>query len=104
MMRYMLVLQFPFNGMNDYDKMIELEDELIKHLQGKIEVDGHDCGSGEMNIFIYTNEPQKTFDEAKVIIKAAGLLSNLSAAYRLAKGDEYTRLWPVDAAQPFDVA
>lgn len=104
MMRYVLVLQFPAYDIQDYDRLIQMEDALIKDLRGLAEVDGHDSGSGEMNIFVFTNEPEATFEKAKIIVKAAGLLSTLSAAYRLIEEDKYTRLWPIGSIQPFGVA
>jgi hypothetical protein len=102
-MKYSLVLQLPANDITDYDKLIEIEDALEKYLYGLANVDGHDCGSGEMNIFIFTDKPEETFEKAKFIIKAAGLLIELSAAYRLTTGEEYSRLWPVGSTEPFIV-
>jgi len=39
--------------------MIEIEDALIQGLSEGNEVDGHDAGSGEMNIFIRVDDPGK---------------------------------------------
>ena len=103
-MRYNLVLQFQANDIVDYDKLVEIEELLIKYLRGLSHVDGHDSGSCEMNIFILTNEPKDAFEKAKVIMKAAGLLAGLSAAYRLSSGEEYTRLWPIASTERFEVA
>ncbi len=102
-MKYNLVLQFPANDIEGYDKLIQVEDALIKYLRGLAKVDGHDCGSREMNIFIFTDNPKETFDKAKVIVKAAGMLPALSAAYRLTTSDEYLRLWPVNSRVSFAV-
>ena len=103
-MKYSLVLQFPANNIEDYDRLIEIEDALTKYLHGLANVDGHDSGSGEMNIFIFTGKPEETFEKAKVFIKAAGMLTTLSAAYRLTTENEYSRLWPVGLTEPFTVA
>lgn len=103
-MKYSLVLQFPASDLTDYDRLIEIEEALEKYLHGLANVDGHDSGSGEMNIFILTDKPAETFDKSKFIIKAAGMLTTLSAAYRLVTGDEYLRLWPIDSTEPFTVA
>ena len=93
-MKYMLVLQFPAGEIADYEKMVDVEEALDKCLHGVAEVDGHDFGSGEMNIFILTDEPQAAFDKARFIVNAAGLLAKFSAAYRLIGSEEHTRLWP----------
>ncbi|HWF20445.1 MAG TPA: ABC transporter [Verrucomicrobiae bacterium] len=59
--KYQLVLQFQGDTLTDYDAMIKLENLLIKKLGHSAKVDGHDCGSGETNIFIFTFDPALTF-------------------------------------------
>ena len=62
--QYTLVLQFPEKSM-EFDEMSELEDSIEKHLQDKKDqslVDGHDIGSGQIDFFVYTNNPQNTFE------------------------------------------
>lgn len=100
-MEYLLTLQFPFSGVEDYDRIIDLEDNLEQLLVDSADIDGHDAGSEEMNIFIFTDNPQETFRIAKNSIENAGLLDSLSAAYRKADGDDYTRLWPINSDEPF---
>jgi hypothetical protein len=43
------------------DAMVASEDELIETLPNSAKVDGHEVGSGEVNIFISTTKPQNTF-------------------------------------------
>lgn len=50
-MKYQLVLQWPASSIKDYDAMIEAENALIENLSAANDVDGHDVGSGEVNIF-----------------------------------------------------
>lgn len=102
-MKTSLVLQLPIQEIVDYDQLIEIEEALAKYLHGFAHVDGHDSGKGEMNIFIFTDKPDETFDKAKFVIKAAGKLGYLSAAYRSTTKDEYLRLWPIEATKPFTV-
>jgi len=64
-MHYQLVLQFGGNTLSDYNEMVELEDLLIENLGKSAEVDGHDCGSGETNIFILTSDPARTFGKVR---------------------------------------
>ena len=56
-MQYQLTLQFRGDSLGDYDAMVALEDELTEQVGDSAEVDGHDCGSGETNIFIFTPDP-----------------------------------------------
>ena len=94
-MNYQLVLQFPFtNSLNEYDSMIGIEDLLIEKLTDEHDVDGHDAGSGETNIFIYTNNPQSAFEEITHILSGHTSWPEMRAAYRQADGDEYTVLKP----------
>ncbi len=60
-MKYQLVLQFRGDTLADYDAMIALEDRLREELTHSANVDGHDCGAGEANIFIFTSDPKATF-------------------------------------------
>lgn len=100
-MRYQLVLQFPSCGLKDYDNMIELENDLVKILSNFADVDGHDMGSGEMNIYILTNSPEDTFAKCLEILKKRGLLQVLRAAFRDASGNQYNNLWPKYCNNPF---
>jgi hypothetical protein len=98
--QYQLVLQFPAQSSGDYDKIIELEESIEEHLSGDEEVDGHDSGSGEMNIFIITGSPSKTFEKVKAILQPH--LPRLKAAYRSLDEDTYTVLFP-QGLREFDV-
>lgn len=103
-MQYQLVLQFPANDESDFDQLIELEDLLIEQLDEVLaEVDGHDFGRGEMNIFIHTDKPEELFMVAKEMITEFGWLPKLTAAYREITGEEYHRLWPENATTAFNI-
>ena len=39
-------------------------------LESKAEVDGHDMGSDEMNVFNFTNDPTGVFEVAKKVVNA----------------------------------
>ena len=90
--KHCLVLQFPEEFL-DYDGLIELENAFIGLLREDAKVDGHDSGSGESNIFIFTDNPQRTFATAKGEIDRRGI-PGLRAAFRERTGDAYTILWP----------
>ena len=91
-MKYQLTIQFS-EAFVDYDLLIEVENELIEALPGKAEIDGHDLGSGEGNIFIYTDVPADTFAWVKKIVDGRRIPA-MKAAYRLRGGEQYTILWP----------
>ena len=56
-------------------------------------VDRHDLGSGEMNVFIYTDFPERVFDRLRQIV-GTDLMESSRAAYRGIDEDEYVILWP----------
>jgi hypothetical protein len=96
---FQLVLQFSASSPADYDALVALEDRLIETFGVSAQVDGHDFGSGEFNIFIFTADPHTTF-------ASVGRLPlpnhNLRAAYREITGNQYFPLWPPDM-NDFDV-
>jgi hypothetical protein len=56
-------------------------------------VDGHDIGSGEMNIFIFTEDPKATFERVKNIGSIPNHMSNLKAGYREVGEDDFVPLY-----------
>ena len=102
-MKYQLVLQLSGSSLADYDEMVAFEDELIGALGKSAKVDGHDCGSGEMNIFIHTDEPKRTFERIRPLVAKREMLRNLVAAYREFSAEEYVVLWPVGSDVKFRV-
>src|SRR5262245_66351644 len=67
-MKYQLVLQWPGSSLKDYDEMIAMEKKLIESLSEGSEVDGHDAGSGEVNILILNDDQELTFSSDKTIL------------------------------------
>jgi hypothetical protein len=88
--------------MNDYDKMVGIEDRLIERLSKRCKVDGHDFGSNEANIFIHTGDPQRAYEEIRTILSGHRLWSDTRIAYRQIDGNEYTQIWP-EGASTFDI-
>src|SRR5438552_7424752 len=103
-MRYQLVLQFRGDSLADYDQMIALEDRLIEQLGHSAKVDGHDCGSGETNIFIFTSDPAATFGTVRQRLQREGRLQSVTAGYRPVDGEQFTVLWPEGSQEEFKVA
>lgn len=102
-MKYQLVIQFPEALTGGFDLLIKLEDILEANLKTS-EVDGHDIGSGEMNIFIYTDDPQFTFNEIKNLFESEKeVVCNMKAAYRDTEKEEFICIWPKELRE-FHVA
>jgi hypothetical protein len=103
-MDYQLILQFRGDSIEDYDATVALEEELIERLGDSADVDGHDCGSGETNIFIITMNPAATFRKITPVLKKAKRLDSCTVAYRKIDGEQYTVIWPEGSKKKFTVA
>ena len=102
-MRYMLVLQWPASTISDYDVLVNLENLIVENLPKGSQLDGHDTGSGEMNLFILTKDPESAFESVKALLRNEELWAEARAAYRRLEGSDYTILWPKDLKE-FKVA
>jgi hypothetical protein len=101
---FQLVLQFKPWGSTQLVELVDLEKQLIEALDGVADIDGHDVGSNEANIFILCSDPAVVFPGCVPFVTKAGLLPILSAAHRPCDGERYTRIWPQEAASPFRVS
>jgi hypothetical protein len=93
-MRFQLVLQWPLSSLNGFDEILNIEDVLIAKLTDQSDVDGHDFGSGEADIFVHTNDPHRTLKEVRDILADHRLWPSIVIAFRETQGNEYTVLWP----------
>jgi hypothetical protein len=93
-MKYQLILQWPAASIKDYDSMIEIEEAIIKGLGSLGKADGHDAGSGETNIFIFTNHPQIAFERIKSVLGTEDFMPDLKAAYRQIGSDHFVIICP----------
>ena len=100
--KYQLVVQFAGDDIADFDEMIEIEDRLDYGLGDMHLVDGHDVGSGEVNIFVHTSDPVLACDEIIGLLED-GQRSRAKIAFRSMDSDEYAVLWPLDLDQ-FSIA
>jgi hypothetical protein len=83
--------------------MLKLELQIIQGLGDFGEVDGHDMGAGEMNIFVLTDEPRAAFDRIKVLIGTAELMRELKVAYQEIGKSQFTVVHPPGLTQ-FSIA
>jgi hypothetical protein len=95
-MQYQLVIQFEATSTVDFERLVAFESVLANELVGPDVVDGHDFGSGEFNIFILTNDPTTTFDQAMKVFQSARLQQSVRVAYRKLTTESYVVLWPPD--------
>ena len=95
-MNYQLVLQIPASSITDFDRLIMLEEAIIDGLGSTGDVDGHDAGSGEMNIFVLTDDPKLAFDRIKTIPDVGDHLLNMKVAFREVGKHEFTIIHPHD--------
>jgi hypothetical protein len=102
--RFQLVIQFHADTVADLDALIRLEDNLSEHLGTSAEVDGHDIGTTERNIFVLTDSPVDTFEQVQPLLRTKGILGAATVAYRTVNGSHYTVLWPQLFTGEFRVA
>ncbi|MFF1830824.1 hypothetical protein [Paenarthrobacter sp. NPDC058040] len=94
-MKYILVLQWQGRSGIDYDKLIAMEDIVLAELPGSLGVvDGHDCGSGEMNIFVHTERPVEAFAAVMSSLSSESRWTDTRAAYRPMDSNDFVILWP----------
>jgi len=93
-MKYQIVLQWPTVSEADLDRLISLE-ELIEDGLGDIGiVDGHDFGSGEMNVFVHTDNSKTAFEKIKTLLSIGENVRGMKAGYRDLEEDDYTAIHP----------
>ncbi|HSA77264.1 MAG TPA: hypothetical protein VLG72_00195 [Nitrospirota bacterium] len=80
-----------------------MEGKIIKELQGHAEVDGHDIGSNEMNIFITASDLKLVIERCIPIINNLGLLNMFSSGYRKLNSESYIRIWPEGDKSEFEI-
>lgn len=93
-MKYQLIVQFPTSSVDDFDRIVTLEETLRGTLKDFAEVEGHDFGSGEFNIFVHTDEPKDTFERIREVFSGLQPERQMRAAFRDFDEEEYPILWP----------
>lgn len=94
-MQFILVLQWPAGSESDYDALLVMEDALEAGLEAAHGfVDGHEFGSGEMNIFVYTDLPFDAFEDARASLSFYPRWAEVRAAFRPIDSDLFTVMWP----------
>jgi hypothetical protein len=79
----------------DYDWLIDIEQKIENLLPDSAEVDGHDMGSDEMNLFIVAESPNDAFERILSSLPELKTRPGYRAAFRDSYGSSnYTVLWP----------
>lgn len=100
---HQLVIQFPEEAFPDFDALVSFEDMLIEALGDRHDVDGHDIGSGEVNFFVFTDNPRAAVSEIREGTGDWLAQPDVRAAARPIDGEDYESLWPVGDTRPFTV-
>jgi hypothetical protein len=95
-MKYQLVIQFQASSLSDLDQLTAFEDALSEEIGDSSLVDGHDFGSGELNIFVLTDLPRFAFRQVQEVVQRKQMQQEMRAAYRDLDEDSYVILWPPD--------
>jgi hypothetical protein len=94
-----LVIQFPlkatFPDRAEFDAVIALEERLEQLSDRDFEVDGHDAGAGEMNVFIITDDAATTLDSIRSELPND---QSWRAGFRDLDSDDYSPLAPAGLA------
>ncbi len=101
---HQLVIQFPQSAFPEFDDLVRYEDRLIDVLADAHDVDGHDIGSGEVNFFVFTDDPAAALATIRGA-RGGSLLSHpqVRAAARLDDGEDYEPLWPAGDEREFNI-
>jgi hypothetical protein len=92
--QYQLAVQVKSDRSVDFDWLVQWENDLAAQLAPSADVDCHDFGSGEFNIFILTSDPTASFRKVQEFVAIHPLPNTMAAAYRQIDSDEYIVLWP----------
>ena len=103
-MRFLLIIQLPGDSPADLDTLLALESQLEPVLGSGAEVDGHDIGACQGNIFVLTDSPADTFAHIQPLLRQNGLLGSARIAYRNLEDGEFTVLWPEGFSGQFTLA
>ena len=103
-MRYQLVLHFLGDSVADLEVLVSLEERIGQALGHSAEVDGHDIGSGESNVFVLTDDPWGSVGRIRSILDKFAEANSVRVAFREVAGGDYTVLWPRGFKGHFSVA
>jgi hypothetical protein len=102
-MQYQLVLRFRKSSLERPDDIQLLERALAESLGDAVQLDGHDGGPREVNLFLNTPDPTAAFRRSKPALEQLALLDKVTAAYRVEGGARFTVVWPLGYGRKFNL-
>lgn len=100
-MNYQLVIKFWRKSLEDETFLPTIQAELKEVLGDSAELDGYDISAREINLFVVTPDPKRTFRRINTVLQDRGIAQGVSAASRLVGGAHFTSLWPLRAKRKF---
>jgi hypothetical protein len=99
-MNYQLVLRFRKTDVNA-ETLRALEIALGQDLAGTAQLDGHDTGARNIDLFVVTADPKSAFRRSKPALERLQLLDRAIVAHRLEGGSRFTVVWPLGYGRRF---
>jgi hypothetical protein len=92
-MEYQLVIKFWRKSLQDEAFLTSIESDL-KAVLGDASFDGYDISTEEINLFVLTADPKRSFRRVKTVLEGRKIVQGFSAASRLVGGSQFTSIWP----------
>jgi hypothetical protein len=102
-MQYQLVYRFRKSSLERPDVIQSLERALAESLGDAVQLDGHDIGPREVNLFLMTSDPVAAFRRSKPDLERLALLDKVTAAHRVEGGARFTVIWPLGYGRKFNL-
>jgi hypothetical protein len=103
-MQYQLIYRFRKAALESPDDVQALERELAESLGDKAQLDGHDTGPRDIDLFLGTTDPGSAFRRSKPALERLALLDKVTVAHRLEGGAKFTVIWPLKYGRKFKLA
>lgn len=102
-MQSQLVLKFRRPTL-DSTGIASLEQQLRDTLGDSVEMDGHNEGVRDIDVFIITEDPASTFRRCKPVLEQMQVLDRVVAAHRFVGGLQFKVIWPLRWGRKFSVS
>ena len=100
-MEYQLVIKLWRGSLSEEGFLTSIQDQMNQALGDLVELEGHDVSPKDVNLFMLTDDPRRSFRKAKDVLGKLGVENGVSAAYRLNGGAQFTSLWPLRSTRKF---
>ena len=100
-MDFQLVIKFWRKSLEDETFLPAIQSELKDVLGDAAELDGYDVSDNEINLFVLTSDPKRSFRRINAVLEKRGIVQGVSAASRLVGGAHFTSIWPLRSARKF---